>query len=206
LLTLYQAEWCPYSSAVREILTELGIDFVAKQVEPEPEDRGQLREVSGDDSIPTLVTEDGETVSGTRAIFRYLESRDPWRFAEAHRRRFVEHRDARLSDAMGQLVERFRHDRPGGDVEGTTDDAEVVHVPERDRYELRLRDRVIGHAAYRRTDDRIAFTHTEVDSACTGRGFGTKLVAEAVEEAEREGLQIVPLCPFVADYVKRRAS
>jgi glutaredoxin len=32
VLTLYQAEWCPYSSAVRQRLTELGIDFVAKQV------------------------------------------------------------------------------------------------------------------------------------------------------------------------------
>ena len=29
MLTLYQAEWCPFSSAVREVLTELGIDFVA---------------------------------------------------------------------------------------------------------------------------------------------------------------------------------
>jgi len=26
ILTLYQAEWCPFSSAVREALTELGID------------------------------------------------------------------------------------------------------------------------------------------------------------------------------------
>ncbi len=113
MLTLYQAEWCPYSSAVREILTELGLDFVAKQAEPFPEDRAELREASGDDSIPTLVTEDGEAVIGTRAIFRYLESRDPWRWAEAHRRRFVEHRDARVSDAVGQLVARFRAGQPG---------------------------------------------------------------------------------------------
>ena len=113
MVTLYQAEWCPFSSAVREILTELGIDFVAKQVEPEPDDRGELREVSGDDSIPTLVTEEGEAVVGMRAVFRHLESLEPWQFAEAHRRRFVEHRDARLSDAMGKLVERFRHDPAG---------------------------------------------------------------------------------------------
>src|SRR5436309_3487084 len=25
-MTLYQAEWCPFSAAVREVLTELGID------------------------------------------------------------------------------------------------------------------------------------------------------------------------------------
>ena len=33
VLTLYQAEWCPFSSAVREVLTELGIDFLARQVD-----------------------------------------------------------------------------------------------------------------------------------------------------------------------------
>jgi predicted GNAT family acetyltransferase/glutaredoxin len=206
LLTLYQAEWCPYSSSVREILTELGLDFVAKQVEPFPEARRELREASGDDSIPTLVTDDGEAVIGTRAIFRYLESQHPWQYAEAHRRRFVEHRDARLSDAMGQLVERFGFDPPGEDVAASPDDAEVVHVPGRNRYELRLGERVIGHAAYHREGNRMAFTHTEVDSACTGRGFGSRLVGDALESARGDGMEIVPLCPFVAAYVRRHAA
>jgi hypothetical protein len=31
MIELFQAEWCPYSSAVRERLTELGIDLVARQ-------------------------------------------------------------------------------------------------------------------------------------------------------------------------------
>ena len=46
MLTLYQAEWCPFSSAVREVLTELGLDFVARQVEPWPEQRTALLERS----------------------------------------------------------------------------------------------------------------------------------------------------------------
>jgi len=29
-VTLYQAEWCPFSSAVRELLTELGIDALVR--------------------------------------------------------------------------------------------------------------------------------------------------------------------------------
>jgi len=45
MLTLYQAEWCPFSSAVRELLTELGLDFVARQVEPWPSERARLREL-----------------------------------------------------------------------------------------------------------------------------------------------------------------
>ena len=53
MLTLYQAEWCPYSSAVRERLTELGVDFVAKQVAPRQEER------EGEHEIPLLVDENG---------------------------------------------------------------------------------------------------------------------------------------------------
>ena len=108
MLTLYQAEWCPFSSAVREVLTELGIDFVAKQVEPWPEERTTLLERSGNDEIPALETEDGRFVHGTRAIFGYLQEAAPWEHAEGHRRRFLDHREARESDAVGRLVEYFR--------------------------------------------------------------------------------------------------
>ena len=83
------------------------------------------------------------------------------------------------------------------------DDAAVVDVPEESRYELRLGDRRIGLAAYRRHDDRIAFTHTEIDSACEGRGFGSRLIRGALDDAREQGLEIVPLCSFVAAFVKR---
>ena len=205
-LTLYQAEWCPYSSAVREVLTELGLDFVARQVEPEPEQRDRLRTLAGTDGIPVLETEDGEIFRGTREIFKYLETREPWQYADAHRQRFLDHADARKSDGMAKIVARFRHDEPGPEVEAAPADAVVVDVPEESRYELRLGDRRIGLAAYHRRDNRIAFTHTEVDSACEGRGFGTRLVHDALDDARARGLEIVPLCPFVAAYVKRHPA
>ena len=47
------------------------------------------------------------------------------------------------------------------------------------------------------------FTHTEIDAACEGRGFGTRLVRGALENARREGLHVLPLCPFVAAIVRR---
>ena len=203
MLVLWQAEWCPYSAAVREILTELGLDFVAKQVEPEPEDREELRRIAGSDSIPVLQFDDGELAVGARAIFRRLEAEEAWQHAAAHRARFVDHADARIADAQGKLVKRFHVDRPGPPVEAGPEDATVVDVPEEGRYELRLGDRVIGHAAYHRRDGRIAFTHTEVDSACEGRGFGAKLVGDALADARGRGLEIVPLCSFVAAYLRR---
>jgi predicted GNAT family acetyltransferase/glutaredoxin len=203
LPVLWQTEWCPFSSAVREVLTELGIDFVARQVEPWPEEREGLRAAAGSDRTPVLVTADGETYRGTREIFAHLREREPWRFAAAQRRRFADHRDARETDVPGQLIEYFRGTDELESAEGTPDEAEVVDVPEKHRYELRLDGRLIGLAAYRRRNGRLVLTHTEVDEACSGRGFGTRLAAAALEDARRQALEVVPLCPFVARFIER---
>ena len=202
MLTLYQTEWCPFSSAVREVLTELGLDFVARQVEPWPSERVELREVAGADQIPVLQTADGRFFRGTREIFAHLREREPWRYEAAHRRRFADHSDARESDAAGQLIEYFRGTDELESGVGTPADAEVVDVPEKSRYELRLDGRLIGLAAYRRRDGRIAFTHTEVDESCQGCGFGSRLAAAALDDARRKGLRVLPLCPFMAHYVE----
>jgi hypothetical protein len=199
MLTLYQAEWCPFSSAVREVLTELGLDFVAKQVEPWPEQRLGLLERSGRDEIPALETEDGQFLHGTRAIFGYLQEHEPWQYAEGHRRRFLEHRDARESDAPGRLVEYFRAS-PGPEPET---EPTVVNVPEASRYELRDGERMIGELAYRRRDGRLALIHTEVDESLERRGLGSTLVTKALDDARSEGLEVVPLCPFVEWFIEQ---
>jgi predicted GNAT family acetyltransferase/glutaredoxin len=206
VLTLYQTEWCPFSSAVREVLTELGLDFVAKQVEAWPENRAALRKELGTDRIPTLVTGDGSVYIGTRRIFEYLESFESPSEAAQHRRRFEEHLPARKRDVAGRLLSRFRRDHAGPPVEAGPEDADVVNVPAESRYELRVGDRVIGEVAYELHDNSVAFTHTEVDKACEGRGFGTRLVRDAVAESEAAGLRVVPLCPFVRAYLRRRDS
>ena len=79
----------------------------------------------------------------------------------------------------------------------------MTHVPEAGRYELRLDGRLIGLAAYRRRNGCIVFTHTEVDEACSGRGLGSRLAAAALDDAEREGLEVVPLCSFIVHYIDR---
>jgi predicted GNAT family acetyltransferase/glutaredoxin len=201
--TLYQTEWCPFSSAVREVLTELGIDFVACQVEPWPKDRTELKAVADTDQIPVLQAEDGRLFRGTREIFAHLQERAPGQYASAHRRRFAAHGDARASNATGQLLEYFRGNDELEAADGSPEEAEVVEVPEASRYELRLGGRLIGLAAYRRRDGRIAFTHTEVDESCEGQGFGSRLAEVALAEAARENLAVVPLCPFIAYYIEK---
>jgi hypothetical protein len=203
LVTLYQAEWCPFSSAVREVLTELGIDAVMRQVEPWPQQRERLRELAGTDQIPVMQTEDGRILRGTREIFAHLREREPWRFAAAHRRRFADHRDARESDAAGKLLEYFRD---AGELEpraAPAGDATVVNVREAHRYELVLDGERIGELAYRQRKGRIAFTHTNVNPAYEGRGFGSRLAEAALADARRQGLAVVPLCPFIAWYIEQ---
>jgi glutaredoxin len=64
LVEVWQAEWCPHSARVRQRLTELGVDFVARQVDAYPDERGRLCEATSVASIPVVVFPDGETVGG----------------------------------------------------------------------------------------------------------------------------------------------
>ena len=90
MLELFQAEWCPYSHRVRQRLTELGVDFVAKQVEADRHERKELKRVSGQRSIPTLV--DGEVVvTHPEEIVAYLDDKFELRSdAKAHREKAIE--------------------------------------------------------------------------------------------------------------------
>jgi len=73
MLELWQAEWCPHSHAVRQRLTEVGVDFVAHQVPAEPEERHELESATGRREIPTLRTDDGDVLSGEEEILPWLD-------------------------------------------------------------------------------------------------------------------------------------
>ena len=76
---LWQTEWCPASRRVRQRLTELGIDYITRQVPVDKDDRALLRERTGTDTIPALVATDGEApLVGEDAILRYLDDQIPY--------------------------------------------------------------------------------------------------------------------------------
>jgi len=63
---------------------------------------------------------------------------------------------------------------------------------------------VDGHLAelpYRQHGQRLVLIHTGVPDELGGRGLGGRLVAAAVDRAARDGLTIVPLCPFARDWL-----
>jgi glutaredoxin 3 len=84
-MELYQAEWCPHSHKVRQRLTELGIDFMARQVTADPDVREEMKRVTGTNEIPVLVTDDGQTIRGDDDILQYLERFEEREDAQAHR-------------------------------------------------------------------------------------------------------------------------
>jgi glutaredoxin 3 len=82
---LYQAEWCPHSHKVRQRLTELGLDFTARQVAADSARRDELRRRTGTDEIPVLLPGDGRPLCGEKAILAYLGRFDERPDADEHR-------------------------------------------------------------------------------------------------------------------------
>ena len=83
------------------------------------------------------------------------------------------------------------------------DEIRVIHNPQELRYELWDATALVGSIAYRVEPGTVVLVHTDVDPAFEGRGLGSRLVAGALDDLRTRGLQLVPLCPFVAAYIRR---
>lgn len=71
------------------------------------------------------------------------------------------------------------------------------------RYQVLVGDVVAGFAEYTEKGDRTVFTHTEIGDEFGGRGLGKVLAAGALDDVVARGRVIVPLCPFIAGYLKK---
>lgn len=70
------------------------------------------------------------------------------------------------------------------------------------RYETHA-DGEVAVLTYERHGKRITFLHTGVPPALEGRGIAAMLARTALEDAQADGLEVVPLCPYVAAYIRR---
>jgi uncharacterized protein len=80
---------------------------------------------------------------------------------------------------------------------------EVVDNPSELRYELLVDGERVGLIRYRRQPDALVLVHTEVDPEREGEGLGNTLVKGALDDLRSRGLKVVPVCPFVAAYIRR---
>lgn len=64
-------------------------------------------------------------------------------------------------------------------------------------------DGKVAYTEYILTLNRIVFSHTEVPVGLEGRGIGSGLAKHVLNYAKENNLAIVPLCPFVAGYIRK---
>jgi hypothetical protein len=83
-----------------------------------------------------------------------------------------------------------------------SDSADITDNTDVSRFELHA-DGWLAELIYRVRGDRLVLVHTEVPVQLEGRGIGGRLVTAAVDRAAREGLTLVPLCPFARDWLER---
>ncbi|WP_299534534.1 GNAT family N-acetyltransferase [Ulvibacterium sp.] len=81
-------------------------------------------------------------------------------------------------------------------------DLQLKDNPEAKRYEVHI-DGLVPRIEYIKVKDKIYLTHTEVPKGLEGQGIGTSLVKAVLEDIEKKDLTLVPMCPFVAMYIKR---
>jgi hypothetical protein len=79
----------------------------------------------------------------------------------------------------------------------------VVDDAERDRYELRDGDELIGFTEYHFHRGELAVLHTEIRDEFGGRGLGGELVRGVLDDARTRGLKVLPYCPFVRGWMAR---
>ena len=77
---------------------------------------------------------------------------------------------------------------------------------EKRRFEADLGDGSFALAEYDLREGKLVLTHTKVPKAHEGQGIGSALVRFALRSARERGLRVVPICPFVAAYIKRHAE
>jgi predicted GNAT family acetyltransferase len=84
-------------------------------------------------------------------------------------------------------------------------DSAVRDNPAAQRFELDV-DGALAVALYRIEGDTMMFTHTEVPPRLRGRGIASKLVRGALDAARARGMRVMPLCSFVAEYIRRHTE
>jgi predicted GNAT family acetyltransferase len=78
---------------------------------------------------------------------------------------------------------------------------------ERGRFEVLDGNAVIGQTAYVDHDDsQRIFYHTVIDEEYAGRGLAGRLAAQALAETVAAGLVIVPVCPYIKNYLGKHTK
>ena len=83
------------------------------------------------------------------------------------------------------------------------DDITLADHPDRHRFELHAGGKLAAYAEYNVLANALLFTHTETLPGFEGRGLASKLAAFALDDVRRRGLGAIPVCQFIAGYLRK---
>ena len=82
-----------------------------------------------------------------------------------------------------------------------TEEVEIVDDKEQSRYEAHRGGETVAIADYVKQPGIVSFTHTETFAGHKGQGIAGKVIDRALRDAADEGLEVMPFCSFVVDYI-----
>ena len=78
-----------------------------------------------------------------------------------------------------------------------------ISINEEDqRFEAYLGEEYV-YLSFRVHRDRMTLIHTDVPPAVEGHGIGSALIKFALEYANTNDLEVLPLCPFAKGYLRK---
>ena len=81
---------------------------------------------------------------------------------------------------------------------------QIVHDESRQRFVAALPDGSEAELQYRQDGKTLDFFHTYVPEAFRTEGIAEQVVLAGFEYAKREGLRVIPSCPYVSRGFLRR--
>ncbi len=81
------------------------------------------------------------------------------------------------------------------------DDLDCRRDDDRSRYEGRLDGEVVSVIEFAVRGPQMIITHTGTDPARRGHGFAARITRFALDDARRQGLVVVPRCPYTAAFL-----
>lgn len=79
---------------------------------------------------------------------------------------------------------------------------DIRHIEALKRFELH-QDGAVCELDYRREGTVVTFHHTGTPEVLRGQGLAGHLVQAGLQWARAQGLQVVPVCSYVATYIRR---
>lgn len=74
------------------------------------------------------------------------------------------------------------------------------------RYELIDDGKLVCFTEYDLTGNAVRFRHTEVVPGHEGKGYGSMLAKQALDDVRAQGKRVIPVCEFIAGYIRKHGE